>query len=244
MMIRAPPVTSCMVRGNSGSVAAHATRPTMHSSATSRVSTRCNARTPPSRADDSVYATSRVTSVPRGPVVSALGSVSSTRHRIVARSASSSGLPTVEDVRPALSAEELEEWEKCLVALEGLDLPHEEAERILAKGFGWLGQGYWRSEKVNEPPTLEHVTAKLAYLQDDLGIQGADLISVLKKFPETLGLSLEDLLKPNMQRLEKEWFMKGAILTKALIRKPQTMGLSVDCEGTCQGLCSKCWAAN
>ena len=56
--------------------------------------------------------------------------------------------------------------------------------------------------------------------------------------------SLEGLVQPNMQRLEKEWRMSGDVLMRAVIRKPRTLGLSVDCEGTCQGLCSKCWAVS
>eukprot|EP00955_Chlamydomonas_euryale_P097090 365052-Chlamydomonas_euryale.AAC.21 len=85
--------------------------------------------------------------------------------------------------------------------------------------------------------------------QGELGISpGADLVKVVKAFPEVLSCSIEELLRPNVARFEKEWFMKGPVLAKAIVRKPTLLGLYVDCStvgsGSCMGQCSKCWSAN
>ena len=41
---------------------------------------------------------------------------------------------------------------------------------------------------MNEPPSSSQVSAVLTYLQGSLGLKGADLLKVLKAFPEALGL--------------------------------------------------------
>jgi hypothetical protein len=67
-------------------------------------------------------------------------------------------------------------------------------------------------------------------------------------FLQSFYCSLETRVMPNVQRFEKDWFMKGTVLKGAIVRKPSLLGLSVDCStvgsGACMGQCSKCWSAN
>jgi hypothetical protein len=102
--------------------------------------------------------------------------------------------------------------------------------------------------QANVVPDPGDVMEVLAYLQGELGITGADLVRVLKAFPEVLSCSIDDLLRPNVARFESQWFMKGSVLAKAVVRKPTLLGLVVDCStvgsGACMGQCSKCWSAN
>lgn len=153
------------------------------------------------------------------------------------------------EAKAMLTPDQMQHWQACheqLVSNAGLS--EEDADRLLAKGHAWTSRGYWGLDKVNSVPDPDHVTDVLQYLQFDIGLEGADLQKVLKMFPEVLACSVEDRLQPNVQRFEKEWFMKGDVLKKAIVRKPTLLGLSVDCStigsGACQGQCSKCWSAN
>lgn len=63
----------------------------------------------------------------------------------------------------------------------------------------------------------------------------------MQVFPEALGLDVQ-LMAGNVGKLQKTFFMKGAVLQKAILRKPRVLGSVVDCEGSCQGLCTRCFA--
>ena len=101
---------------------------------------------------------------------------------------------------------------------------------------------------MNELPDPGTLLESLSFLQSSLDITGEDLVKVLSKFPEALSCSVEERLEPNVQRFESEWSMKGDVLKRAIVRKPTLLGLAIDCSkignGSCQGQCSKCWAAN
>jgi hypothetical protein len=64
-------------------------------------------------------------------------------------------------------------------------------------------------------------------------------------FPEALGLRVE-LMQENVQVLKDKWYMKGNVLTNTLKRKPKVLGNIIDCttqgEGSCAGMCTRCWA--
>jgi len=45
----------------------------------------------------------------------------------------------------------------------------------------------------------------LAYLKDDLGLEGDDLHQAVKKFPEVINLNVEMRLKANIQHMQKVW---------------------------------------
>ena len=85
------------------------------------------------------------------------------------------------------------------------------------------------------------VQEKLDYLRG-LGLSNEQLHQVVKQFPETVGLDLEKRMKPNVELMGKQFFIKGKMLPKTLARKPQALGYAVDCEGDCQGDCTRCWS--
>lgn len=65
---------------------------------------------------------------------------------------------------------------------------------------------------------------------------------MVSKFPEVMGCDIDERLKPNVELLEKNYFLKGAVRAKVILRKPRVIGNVIDCEGNCQGECSRCWA--
>lgn len=88
---------------------------------------------------------------------------------------------------------------------------------------------------------LLQIKEKLDYLRG-LGLEDDQLLEVVKLFPETVGLDLEKRMKPNVELMGKQFFIKGKVLPKTLARKPQALGYAVDCEGDCQGDCTRCWS--
>jgi len=53
--------------------------------------------------------------------------------------------------------------------------------------------------------TCLQIEGVLAYLKDDLGLEGEDLHRVVKKFPEVINLDVEMRLKANVQHMQKVW---------------------------------------
>ncbi|KAI3429720.1 hypothetical protein D9Q98_010036 [Chlorella vulgaris] len=145
-------------------------------------------------------------------------------------------------VPEALEAVEQEQWVACSELVQqrcGLDA--DAADAALLKAFGWKGQGFWRQERVKQVPCQEQVTAVLDYLAS-LGISDAhDLGPLLTAFPEALGLHVQ-LMEENVSVLREKWYMKGNVLLNSIKRKPRALGNNIDCEGTCAGLCTRCWA--
>ena len=132
-------------------------------------------------------------------------------------------------------------WEECSNRLEILGLSAEDTEKTLVKAFGWASQAYWRNEKIKEDPVVDQVEAVLDFLTS-IGIASeADQAAIITKFPEVLGLEVE-LMQENVEKLQKAFFLKGPALLGTLKRKPRVLGTLVDCEGSCQGLCTRCFA--
>ena len=108
--------------------------------------------------------------------------------------------------------------------------------------FGWGPQLYWRNEQPRQEPSLQQVDAALAFLAGVVGISSAaDQTAVITKFPEVL-LVRQELMAGNVAKLQKSFFLKGNALASAIKRKPRVLGATVDCEGTCQGECTRCFA--
>ncbi|GMH42168.1 hypothetical protein BSKO_10087 [Bryopsis sp. KO-2023] len=149
--------------------------------------------------------------------------------------------PVVVPVSDRLSGEDLGKWEKSLEIVADLGFEAEKAEKLLARGFGWTSQAYWQGAKKDEVPEPAMIQERLAYLEE-VGIKGADAATAVQKFPEVLGCDIEERLKPNMELLEKQYFLKGPIKAKVIMRKPKIMGNVIDCRGDCKGECSRCWA--
>lgn len=140
-----------------------------------------------------------------------------------------------------LDPAEEEAWTVCSNVLENLGMTGEDAVTALRRGFGWSSQAYWRQEKVNECPSSEVVASALTFLES-IGLENNDdKMEVIKKFPEVLSVDTS-LMKDNVSKLEKSFFMKGKQLAAAVKRKPRVLGATVDCLGDCAGECTRCFA--
>eukprot|EP00887_Chlorella_sp_A99_P002373 scaffold10.g2373.t1 len=160
--------------------------------------------------------------------------------RPAALNAAPAALSPLEQLEPPASAQ----WLAARQLLEQeLGLDAGAADGVLAEACGWCGQGYWRRERVRETPDPEALSACLAYLRG-LDLTNEDVAAVLAAQPEVAGLPLE-LMQRNVELLQSKWFLQpGKALAGALRRKPRMLGNLVDCseEGSCQGLCTRCWA--
>jgi hypothetical protein len=54
--------------------------------------------------------------------------------------------------RDVLSAELIQEWDKCSAVLQQLGCEESQAEHVLSESFGWAGQKYWRQALVRLSP--------------------------------------------------------------------------------------------
>lgn len=78
----------------------------------------------------------------------------------------------------------------------------------------------------------------LDYL-DELGIKGSDVTATVSKFPEVLGMKVEERMKANVDKIQNEFKIKGPALANIFKRKPQVLGFNWDCYGDCQGNCPR-----
>ncbi|CAN8246755.1 unnamed protein product [Cochlearia groenlandica] len=131
-------------------------------------------------------------------------------------------------------------WEECKEALSCFDFSVEEKDKMLGKAFGHIHSPYWTEERVKENPKAETLNQILEFLRS-LGLSDEDLHKVMKKFPEVLGCSLEEEMKPNIVILEKQWGITGKSLRNLLLRNPKVLGYNVDCKGDCAAQCTRCW---
>ncbi|KAL1219963.1 hypothetical protein V5N11_021740 [Cardamine amara subsp. amara] len=131
-------------------------------------------------------------------------------------------------------------WEECKEALSCFDFSVEEKDKILGKAFGHIHSPYWTEERVKENPKAETLNQILEFLRS-LGLSDEDLHKVMKKFPEVLGCSLEEEMKPNIVILENQWGISGKQLRNLLLRNPKVLGYNVDCKGDCIAQCTRCW---
>lgn len=161
---------------------------------------------------------------------------------MVVRSSAAAGVST-ELLGRDLGAEEVAQWQAASsFVASALGLSGQEADRLLARAFGWTSQAYWRREKVEEVPSLEVVEGALEFLRDDLNMGPEEQLKLVKAFPELLAAGVEGRLRPNVEVLQKQWRLQGDTLTKAVLRQPAVLGYSVDCGGDCVGECNRCWA--
>lgn len=164
------------------------------------------------------------------------GKLEQVRSRTVCGSTSTNAVPVIE----RLDGDDAHKWNQCMDILIEIGLERPDAEKFLTRAYGWGSQAYWRKEKVEEVPDPENVQACISYL-NDLGLEDADLMGVIKKFPEVLGCDVETRLKNNVAVLENQWKMKGMVITNTLKRKPEILGFTIDCYGDCAGECNRCW---
>lgn len=131
-------------------------------------------------------------------------------------------------------------WDECTALLMTIGFEHEDSNTVLVKAFGWGGQQYWRQEKVQEVPSVDQITGVLQVLDEFSVVSMADKATIIGKFPEVLGLPV-DLIQSNFQKLQTQYFLKGPSLVAAVKRKPRVLGSIVDCQGSCEGYCTRCF---
>ncbi|QDZ21558.1 hypothetical protein HOP50_06g40850 [Chloropicon primus] len=134
------------------------------------------------------------------------------------------------------------EFRACVEKVMGLEgglLDEEESTAALKDAFGWSKQTYWRKSKVEENPSSAELEGRLAVLLD-LGLTEAEVVKVVRDFPEFLGCD-EELLRKNIEYVGKTFFVRDKALLQTIVRKPAILGNIVDCEGNCVGECNRCW---
>mmetsp|Transcript_15235 Transcript_15235/g.45987 ORF Transcript_15235/g.45987 Transcript_15235/m.45987 type:complete len:247 (+) Transcript_15235:242-982(+) len=157
--------------------------------------------------------------------------------------AAAAAAATAEDapVLERLQGEDAERWQAALDEVQRVGFSSEEAAQVLERAFGWRSQVFWRGIKKEEIPDPAQVAATLAFLREDIGLKDADIQAAIKKFPEGLASDVEDRLKPNMQVLEKQFYIPKKNLGATVKRQPKALGFNYDCEGSCEGECHRCW---
>lgn len=140
-----------------------------------------------------------------------------------------------------LTTDTADAWRECAAFLTSLGVDAEVTEGVIIKAFGWGSQAYWRQEKVQQVPKLVQVHEVLSFL-GELGIEAdPEKAALITKFPEVLGLDIQ-LMRDNVAKLQKAYFLKGNPLKAAIMRKPRVLGSIVDCQGSCEGFCTRCFA--
>lgn len=161
------------------------------------------------------------------------------------RSGSRSGVAAAQATPSSFPADLTEEgqqgWRECSARLEALGMDAEKADAAVKRAFGWGSQVYWRKEKEPEVPSIEAVEAALALLAELTIVEEADQVATILKFPELLAVKRE-MAMGNVEKLQKNFFLKGKALGGAVKRKPRVLGSTIDCQGDCAGDCTRCFA--
>jgi len=145
-----------------------------------------------------------------------------------------------------LTGDDLSQWQATVTMVEEVGFSVEEAEEIVTRAFGWSSQLYWRKSKIQVIPQPEQVAESIAYLKSNIA-KPADFVKIVKGFPECIALAVEGGppgLKYAVQFIKDEWDMDGVVFNMVLAKKPKLLGNSVDCKGTCAGMCHQCWATS
>lgn len=171
------------------------------------------------------------------------------RVRIICNAAPEGDAAAIEKRVPLefLTGDDLESWKATTAIVEEeTGLRPAVAEQIVTRAFGWSSQLYWRKSKIQEVPQPEQVKESLAYLKTILPKQD-QLTKVIEGFPECVALGVEGeapSLKYACEYIHKEWDMDAPVDAMILAKKPKLLGNTVDCRGTCQGMCHQCWATS
>lgn len=128
------------------------------------------------------------------------------------------------------------QWQTTRHLVEEIGFSSDDANDILALSFGWSYSDYWGEEKQATVPDPESVSASLSLMKS----LGLDMVALVKKFPEVMGLS-ERELQYSLGTLDGTWGIAGKNLKNVLMRNPQVLGYNFDCGGDCAGQCTRCW---
>lgn len=138
-------------------------------------------------------------------------------------------------------AKETAQWKEAVSHVKRLGMGDADADRCISQAFRWGTQKYWRNQKLNETPDPDMVDENLNYLRS-VGFSDEDLSHLTENFPEFLACDCETRLRPNVEYLQKGFFLKGTHRVKAILRKPKAIGNIIDCGGDCKGECTRCWS--
>ena len=170
-------------------------------------------------------------------------SASAYERRYVSTTASSSSSPCTKSMMcDLLTDDESIKWASTKAVVMELGFDDDEADRVMQKGFGWAKQDYWRNEKVKEIPDMDEIEKRIQFIES-LGVARDKIDVIVNKFPEILAMDIDGVMKPAVEHIEKNFFMKRGTtaFAKYVIRVPQALGNTIDCEGTCVGDCNRCW---
>ena len=170
-------------------------------------------------------------------------SASAYERRYVSTTASSSSFPCTKSMMcDLLTDDESIKWASAKAVVMELGFDDDEADRVMQKGFGWAKQDYWRNEKVKEIPDMDEIEKRIQFIES-LGVARDKIDVIVSKFPEILAMDIDGVMKPAVEHVEKNFFMKRGTtaFAKYVIRVPQALGNTIDCEGTCVGDCNRCW---
>eukprot|EP00929_Paragymnodinium_shiwhaense_P121420 TRINITY_DN9364_c0_g1_i1.p1 TRINITY_DN9364_c0_g1~~TRINITY_DN9364_c0_g1_i1.p1 ORF type:complete len:209 (-),score=62.64 TRINITY_DN9364_c0_g1_i1:382-1008(-) len=120
------------------------------------------------------------------------------------------------------------------------DSSPEEADEWLKAGGAWTQKSkrFWRKERLQAMPDQAALKDTLDWLKEN------DLCNqqVLKKFPELVGLTVEDL--QSCRKTAPRYLAKDDAFFRAVKVNPDLLGKHYDCldeHESCQGRCSRCW---
>ena len=170
-------------------------------------------------------------------------SASAYERRYVSTTASSSSSPCTKSMMcDLLTDDESIRWASAKAVVMELGFDDDNADRVMQKGFGWAKQDYWRNEKVKEIPDMDEIEKRIQFIES-LGVARDKIDVIVNKFPEILAMDIDGVMKPAVEHIEKNFFMKRGTtaFAKYVIRVPQALGNTIDCEGTCVGDCNRCW---
>ena len=141
-----------------------------------------------------------------------------------------------------LTDDESIKWASAKALVMELGFDDDEADKVMQKGFGWGKQDYWRNEKVREIPDMDEIEKRIQFIES-LGVARDKIDVIVGKLPEILAMDIDGVMKPAVEHIEKNFFMKRGTpaFAKYVIRVPQALGNTIDCEGTCVGDCNRCW---
>mmetsp|Transcript_96286 Transcript_96286/g.171036 ORF Transcript_96286/g.171036 Transcript_96286/m.171036 type:complete len:187 (+) Transcript_96286:41-601(+) len=132
-------------------------------------------------------------------------------------------------------------WTMSVAAIvEGIECTDDDATNWLQAGFAWTQKSrrFWRKSRTQEDPEPEAVKATVEWLKN----KGLAEKSWVNRFPEVIGLSVEDLEAG--RETAPSYLQKEEVYFKAIRANPQLLGKNYDClaeHESCQGKCSRCW---
>ncbi|KAJ8909180.1 hypothetical protein NDN08_005873 [Rhodosorus marinus] len=142
-------------------------------------------------------------------------------------------------------ATDKEGWDELVLDLqERMEYSDFAAEKVALRAFGWSSQSYWQSQggKTPEVPEVERVRRNLAFLEELFEDNQQETADLVKKFPESLALDVDERCRKNVETLKKQYRMDDKRIKNAIKEQPFILGYELDCFGDCLGKCNQCWA--